>query len=499
MRYVRSFLLALTTLAFFLLVLVAGLYVFITPERVSARLANTLSHHLGLKIEMAKLHIDTRLPSLKFTVKDAVLTSADGAVRGSVPSATIRLHPLALFTRSPRISEITTADGSLIFGNTSPEDVRAWIEGTVKPLAFNVDHLVVHRGAVYFSDPLTGPEPWAYVNNASVSISNLSEAGAAYSLNGVIKLPEMLGSAELRGITDWSRGLLEARTEQLDASFKGEVRGRRTEFAGHADRIALTRENASLSNVAASLKRGEETLLELSSPAVTLDRHTLDTPVLTTALTVMSPEGSLTLSASSALKADFGARRLEAPSITVAASERAAGATTASNAGSLTGSLLWNASSGEGRAEFDGTLQGTPVTLDLSVSNAVPFTADRAFFPHKFAAIPRLTGRVSLGEIALKTAVGLMSSETLLKDVESAVDFNVMLKSPHAGRHEATGRLVTAAGKAYVVDGSLKLPSAPVPFDADLAADGTWHIRSQWSGVDAGDLLPSILSGPLSG
>lgn len=94
MRYVRSFLLALTTLAFFLLVLVAGLYVFITPERVSARLANTLSHHLGLKIEMAKLHIDTRLPSLKFTVKDAVLTSADGAVRGSVPSATIRLHPL---------------------------------------------------------------------------------------------------------------------------------------------------------------------------------------------------------------------------------------------------------------------------------------------------------------------------------------------------------------------------------------------------------------------
>ena len=50
-----------------------------------------------------------------------------------------------------------------------------------------------------------------------------------------------------------------------------------------------------------------------------------------------------------------------------------------------------------------------------------------------------------------------------------------------------------------MVDGSLKLPSAPVPFDADLAADGTWHIRSQWSGVDAGDLLPSILSGPLSG
>ena len=122
MRYVRSFLLALTTLAFFLLVLVAGVYVFITPERVSARLANTLSHHLGLKIEMAKLHIDTRLPSLKFTVKDAVLTCADGAVRGSVPSATIRLHPLALFTRSPRISEITTADGSLTFGNTSPKE-----------------------------------------------------------------------------------------------------------------------------------------------------------------------------------------------------------------------------------------------------------------------------------------------------------------------------------------------------------------------------------------
>lgn len=499
MRYVRSFLLTLTTLAFFLLVLVVGLYVFITPERVSARLADTLSHHLGLKIEMAGLHIDTRLPNLKFTVRDAVLTNTDGTVRGSVPSATIRLHPLALFTRSPRISEITTADGSLTFGNTSPEDVHAWIEGTIKPLAFNVDHLVVHRGAVYLSDPLTGPEPWAYVNNASASISNLSEAGAAYSLNGIIKLPEMLGRAELRGITDWSRGLLEAKTEQLDASFKGEVRGRRTEFAGHADRIALTRENASLSNVAASLKRAEDALLELSAPTITFDRHTLDTPALTTALTVTSSEGSLTLSASSALKADFGARRLEAPSITISASERAAGATTASDTGSLTGSLLWNASSGEGRAEFDGTLQATPVTLDLSVSNAVPFTADHALFPHKFATLPRLTGRVSIGEVSLKTAVGLIFSETLLKDVESAVDFNVMLKSPHVGRHEATGRLVTAAGKAYVIDGNLKFASAPVPFDAELSADGAWHIRGQWSGVDARDLFPSILSGPLSG
>lgn len=105
----------------------------------------------------------------------------------------------------------------------------------------------------------------------------------------------------------------------------------------------------------------------------------------------------------------------------------------------------------------------------------MPFTADRAFFPHKFAAIPRLTGRVSLGEIALKTAVGLMSSETLLKDVESAVDFNVMLKSPHAGRHEATGRLITAAGKAYVVDGSLKLPPRPFPSTPTLpqTAPGT--------------------------
>ena len=115
MRYVRSFLLALTTLAFFLLVLVAGLYVFITPERVSARLANTLSHHLGLKIEMAKLHIDTRLPSLKFTVKDAVLTSADGAVRGSVPSAT------CLQRRPPRRSQgrrllLRSPDGTRTLG-----------------------------------------------------------------------------------------------------------------------------------------------------------------------------------------------------------------------------------------------------------------------------------------------------------------------------------------------------------------------------------------------
>lgn len=115
MRYVRSFLLALTTLAFFLLVLVAGLYVFITPERVSARLANTLSHHLGLKIEMAKLHIDTRLPSLKFTVKDAVLTSADGASAAACPpprSGFIRLHSSRAAPASPRSRPPTARSSS---------------------------------------------------------------------------------------------------------------------------------------------------------------------------------------------------------------------------------------------------------------------------------------------------------------------------------------------------------------------------------------------------
>ena len=47
-----------------------------------------------------------------------------------------------------------------------------------------------------------------------------------------------------------------------------------------------------------------------------------------------------------------------------------------------------------------------------------------------------------------------MSSETLLKDVESAVDFNVMLKSPHAGRHEATWMSRHRCKGLYVDDGA---------------------------------------------
>lgn len=499
MRYVRSLLLALTTFAFFLLVLVAGLYAFITPERVSARMTGTLSQHLGLTIKMTGLRIDTRLPNLKFTITDADLAGADGAVRGSVPTATITLHPLALFTRSPRISEITISDASLTFGDTSPEDVRNWIESTIKPLAFDVERLVVHRGAVYLSSHQTGSEPWAYINNASASISNLSEAGAAYSLSGVIKLPEMLGSANLRGITDWSQGLLAAKSEQLSATFKGEVRGRRTEFSGRADKIALTRSSSSLANLSVSLKCSDDALLELSAPSLTIGGHVLDAPALSAALTLTSADGVRTLTASTVLKADLFERRFDIPAISVSGQERLSGAQASSSTGTLTGRLFWNAANGEGRAELNGTLQGASATLDLSLSNAVPFTADQALFPHRFAAIPRISGRVVLGEIPLKTIVNLAKSATLLHDVDTSIDFNIMLKAPYIDGHETSGRLVAGAGKAFVIDGGLKLANAVIPFDAECDSDGVWRIRSNWRNAEARDLLPSILSGPISG
>ena len=165
----------------------------------------------------------------------------------------------------------------------------------------------------------------------------------------------------------------------------------------------------------------------------------------------MSPEGSLTLSASSALKADFGARRLEAPSITVAASERAAGATTASNAGSLTGSLLWNASSGEGRAEFDGTLQARPLRWTCPSRTPCPSRPTVRSSRTSLRQSP-----VSRDAYPLEKSPSRQPSADVLRNAPQGRrvgrDFNVMLKSPHAGRHEATGRLVTAAGKAYVVD-----------------------------------------------
>ena len=499
MRYVRSLLLALTTFAFFLLVLVAGLYAFITPERISARMTGTLSQHLGLKIEMGGLNIDARLPSLRFTIKDAGLTSTDGTVHGNIPAATITLHPLALFTRSPRISEITISDISLAFDDTSPEDVRTWVESTIKPIAFDVERLVVHRGAVYLYAPQIGSEPWAYINNVSASISNLSEAGIAYSLDGVIKMPEMLGNANLRGITDWSQGLLDSKSEQLFADFKGDVRGRRTEFSGRADKIALANGNASVANLSLSLKRSDDALIELSAPTLTVDRHVLASPTLSATLTLTSADGVRTLTASSVLKADFAERRFDIPTISVSTQERLSGAQASSDTGTLTGRLLWNAAIGEGRAELNGTLQGASVTLDLSLSNAVPVTADQALFPHSFSAIPRISGRVVLGDIPLKTIVNLAKSTTLLHDVDTSVEFNVMLKAPYAGRHETSGRLVAGAGKAYVVDGALKVANASLPFDAECSSDGVWHIHSNWKNAEARELFPSLLSGPVSG
>ena len=498
MRYVRSFLLVLTTLAFFLLVLVAGLYAFITPERISNRVIETLSHHLGLQVEIGGLHIDTRLPNLKFSITDTVLTSTDGTVQGCVPSTTIALHPLALFTRSPRISEITTSDASITLGNTSPEDVRNWIKNTIQPLAFNIDKFIVHRGAVYLSQAMPGAKPWAYLNNTSAVFRNLSEAGAAYSITGVLKLPEILGNAELKGCTDLSNGLLSASTQQLDANFRGEVRGRHTELSGHADAIQLSRENATITNLSVIQKRINDNVFKLSAPSLTLDTHTLNASSLTTFLTLTSPENPPIVTTFSSFKIDFDTQRLEAPAVSISVREKH-GSHASVEPSNLTGSLIWNATSGNGRAEFGGTLQGTAVTLDLAISNAMLCTADQAPLPKTFPTIPHVSGRIVLGEIPLKTAVNLISHEKLLKDIEAAVEFSVLLNSPYIGSHEATGRLVTGAGKAHVIDGVLNLASAPVPFDAEFSEEGLWLLSSSWNNIDGQDLFPSLLTGSLSG
>ena len=65
MRYVRLFLVVLTGLALLCLGIVAGLYAYATPERLSSRIAAALERDCGLRLTPSAPITVKRLPRLE--------------------------------------------------------------------------------------------------------------------------------------------------------------------------------------------------------------------------------------------------------------------------------------------------------------------------------------------------------------------------------------------------------------------------------------------------
>ena len=106
MRYVRLILVVLTGLALLSLGIVAGLYAYATPERLSSRIGEALKRDAGLILPPSTEVSVKRLPKLEIRYPRTAVSAESARLTGNVDAIIITMNPFAVFAQRPKIDSI---------------------------------------------------------------------------------------------------------------------------------------------------------------------------------------------------------------------------------------------------------------------------------------------------------------------------------------------------------------------------------------------------------
>ena len=198
MRHIRTVLAVLLFLATLCLALVAALSFWITPERVSARLASALETHLGLRAELSGELALKRLPELEITVpRGALKSAATGEARGEFAAAVIRMKPWAIFANSPRVDEVLIDGLELSVSAASAAEAAG---GATSSKAFwNISLVDLRNGSLALEPGVLG-DAAVSLEALEARLENLDETGGTVRLAANLKADPASGALTLAGL-----------------------------------------------------------------------------------------------------------------------------------------------------------------------------------------------------------------------------------------------------------------------------------------------------------
>ena len=480
MRSLRTILVILLFFAVLALLLVAALFFWITPERISSRIERTLEEHLSLRAEFSAPLAVKRLPDLEIYLPATTLTcSGSNEKVGTIASGLIRLHPWAIFAQSPRIEHMLLDGLSVDLQSTACNSLttNATNASNTATVAFwNARLVEVRNGNL----TLKTPTP-ATLSALDVRFEDMTETGGILRLAGNLESPTMSGPVTLAGHLSIRPGVdsLFARTtfDTASATLDGLWNAHSVHAAFSATHLEPTQQGWQLQGSTLNLQMPDGSTWQVASDNVGLSDGYLDANALSVAATLKLPAGTLTATASGRANVNLKpvAVSLENAVIntTLSSTTTNAPTTTSSNDplnGQLTGHVVFSAL-GDADIDLSGTLFGEAFSAKVR-PNA------------QESQLHSLTGEIRFG--ALQTA--LLSQIPFDPAWLSQLHFEGEVSAESL--HEIPG-LSNLTAHASFADNALTLSSGRadwlqgrVDFTTHFAQDGQWS-----ADIRARDLL----------
>lgn len=500
MRYLRYGLAVLLFIAVLILLAVAALYAYVTPERAQAHVAAALEESFGIRLSSPEPASLKRLPKLVLSIENAALSSASGVPLGSVRQLVFTMNPFAIFAETPRLEAIAL-DGARL--SLTPETAASLeLAKRAATAGWQVDLIDLVNGEL----ALRADGRSAALAAASARIEGLSEGGAVIRLAGTLstsgleRLSGLSGEAAFAARADWSEGAEALRFTGITASLEGLWKEGAASFALSAPSAVRSADGWSISD---ALLESEIAGARLSASAPKSVWKAGEFSASAAAASLNGPAGAAQLSGS--LRADplSGAFSLDSLAIDGRLATSEGAPQNAAPAAKLTGSIRWNpAPEGEaasaapaGVIRLAGTLFGAPAEFaaDIAVNAA--------------AARPQLAGRLQLGNAdsrGLAALLGFLRRTGLIAVAEGGLDIQAAGFSDLPGLASLEAHASLEAGALRLSDVRAACLGGALSGSASIEADGAWRLdasleRAQASEFFARQSTPAAVSGGLSG
>ena len=490
MRYIRVLLAFFLFAAVIVLVLVAALAWWITPDRVLHRLSEALDTHLALKAEFqAPLEIK-RLPELRITLPAGTLTrTTDGSAAGRFDAALIELKPWAFFAESPRVDRILI-DG-LAFNPKPGTPAASEAAERLSRTLWDVELLELRNSALSFDSGLFGPAA-AELSAIEARLENLSEKGGTIRLTGMLESASASGSISFAGILRFADGpggllarlALESPAAALDGlwnrrSVHAEVRAKAVVPTGSGWQLEAPDGKALFAN-------GPE--ISVSAPAALLTAESFRSERLTLAAQLAAPEGQFSASGSMKVLQRFSPQQTELSQIDLTAHLDPKDASRSMPESRITGSASWE-ESGTSEIRLAGKLFGA--ALSFNASSSASNDADGRF---------SLLGDLVLGELSTDQLSLLPWNLEWLSALNFRGNVSVAGLGPVWGLSGLSAHAELFKGGLILSEGKGDWLGGKTDFAAILTPDGAWHasVKARDARAESwfsGQNRPAALSG----
>ncbi len=494
MRHIRTVLAVLLFLATLCLALVAALSFWITPERVSARLASALETHLGLRAELSGELALKRLPELEITVpRGALKSAATGEARGEFAAAVIRMKPWAIFANSPRVDEVLIDGLELSVSAASAAEAAG---GATSSKAFwNISLVDLRNGSLALEPGVLG-DAAVSLEALEARLENLDETGGTVRLAANLKADPASGALTLAGLFRFlpGAGPLPERLsiESASASLDGLWSGRSLHAEGATASVAPSAGGWSLAGARLSATFAKGGSWSFCAESARLTRTGLESDRI--GFTARTPVAAGELSAEGSARTSWifepGAVSLSA--IELSTRLERPGVSAASAADRLTGRIMLS-SLGDADVELSGSFAGASLAAKLRSDDAVEGDAPL-----------RLSGEVRLGALDPALAASIRLPDALLGRVAFEGDVSVDSLGPALGLSGLSARAQLRDGALTLAEGRAAWLRGDANFTAHLSPEGAWRASVRVRGASAGEWFaglgrPAALTGRADG